>query len=86
MRVTCHGCKHLKRHDLRGGAFFGCEATGYVVPHQANMTPGEVTFWRIPLECPLPATEVKKSSKQAKQKEWVTCRIDSISPADGEQP
>ena len=56
----------------------GCEATGYIVPHEANYQSGDVIFWRVPTECPLSDAIVSKSDKQANKKDWVTLRIDTI--------
>lgn len=79
-RHTCGGCEQLKRIDIDGmGIVFGCRKTECVVPqHVHRDSPDkrwEVIFWRVPLECPLPDSQVVKSAQKAPQKYWVKEQI-----------
>lgn len=67
---TCGNCKHLVKVGSRNW-IFGCERTGSVVPHSADYSKDEIIFWRVPVECPRPDSEVVKSQKQAPKKVWV---------------
>ena len=80
-RYSCGGCDSLKLVDIDGmGFFFGCAKTECVIPHHLHRdNPSEsweVIFWRIPLECPLPDSEVVKSADRAPQKHWTRERIE----------
>ena len=76
-RHTCAGCENLERAG--SGMFWciDCKETGSVVPHSLNYTTGEVVFWRVPMECPLP-NGVVKSEEQAPESLWVKGRADDI--------
>lgn len=79
IRQTCGGCPHLvKTPFMRNGFVIGCEKTNSVVPHSAGFVEGVVTLFRVPLECPLPDTEVRKSKSQAKEKFWVRIKLTDI--------
>lgn len=71
-RDNCHGCKHLKCHEIPNTKIWYCghkdPKDGPIVPHESN--PEGATFWRVPMSCPLPDTEVKKREKQAPKKTW----------------
>lgn len=78
MRYTCAGCENLiKLPGFGNSHIFGCDKTGFVVPHSADFQKNEVIFWRIPIYCPLPDSEVRKSEKLAAKKHWV-----KVSPAE----
>ena len=69
---TCGNCKSLHLGCDRFHVA-GCKETGFVVPHGMDNT-GDVAkfeFWRVPISCPRPDSEVVKSEKQAKRKDWV---------------
>lgn len=70
MRKTCHGCKHLKSTEIMRAPVQYCGKTELVVPHQFDEN--EITYWRVPLACPLPDDQVLKSEKKAPRKDWVT--------------
>ena len=71
-RKTCHGCQNLKHQEMMGAQIAYCGATGFVVPHHFQSDPMEVTYWRVPMKCPLPDSEVVKSEEKAPRKDWVT--------------
>lgn len=77
-RKTCAGCKHLEKTCIAMGAMiFGCSKTGKVVPHRSQRSKTaragfEVTFWRVPLECPLPDEQAEKRKKIVALKDQVT--------------
>jgi hypothetical protein len=51
-----------------------CTETEYVIPHSSErLDSGEwkCTFWRVPMDCPLPDHEVLKSEKQAPKRDWI---------------
>lgn len=76
MRRTCAGCEHLTENLMpnRMGFFMSCGKSEMVVPHRSAISDDgksfEMTFWRVPLECPLPDDEVLKSENRAPQKYW----------------
>lgn len=69
MRNTCAGCQNLVRIDMIHNQLFSCGPRGCPVPHQSDGD--KVTFWRVPMECPLADTEVKKTTKLQPKKNWV---------------
>ena len=72
---TCGHCPHLitRQVDAKTDWYlYGCGAVdrAFMVPHKAVQ--GEpVIFWRVPLNCPRPSTEVDKSDQQADPNDWV---------------
>ena len=72
MRKTCGDCPHLKRMEMMACPVFFCGKTDFMVPQSADGVRGIATFHRIPLECPLPDTEVVKSAKPAAKKHTTT--------------
>jgi hypothetical protein len=92
MRKTCHGCPHLQVHRF---AFMGvmpsCGAVEepFIVPHRSELQSMaeaasdqeyEVTYWRVPEDCPLSASEVHKSKDKAPVSDWqlVTLRLGDV--------
>ena len=74
-RKTCHGCQHLKHEPIAmGGTVAYCGETGGVVPHHFQSDPVEHTYWRVPMNCPLPDTEVLKRENKAPRRDWVTVK------------
>ncbi len=59
-RETCLDCRHQAFQDLGNDVVVAfCKARGgMIVPHKA--TPKKVEFFRVPMECPRPDTEVVK--------------------------
>jgi hypothetical protein len=77
IRSTCGGCAHLELHNLpMNRQIYGCKKTGAVVPQHSSLDDScrkrMFVFWRVPLNCPLPDTEVRKSADKAPRSEWVT--------------
>lgn len=72
-RRTCAGCKNLQRDIIMDFPMYSCKPTGYVVPHGTEREGDELmtTFWRVPLSCPLPNSEVVKTENKAPKKYWV---------------
>jgi len=76
MRKTCYECPNLKLNNTRSMvvAYCGARDKGPVIPHASDLSDDEtkwdLTFWRVPMECPLPDTEVLKSEKRAPVKDW----------------
>lgn len=71
-RHTCARCPHLSANKIGRLTFYSCLRTGNVVPHHANDM--QATFWRVPLDCPLPSSSVVKSADKAPRRAWVTIR------------
>lgn len=55
-----------------GGCLAYCSLTGNVVPQSFQSDPPLITYWRVPMNCPLPDTEVVKSETKAPVREWQT--------------
>lgn len=73
-RKTCAGCPHLKRNYMAmNGIAYSCAETGYVIPHASERREDhwDITFWRVPLSCPLPDDQVHKSEDRAPERDWV---------------
>lgn len=71
-RETCFGCKNLAKQKIAmGGCVAYCAVDNSIVPQHFQSNPPEITYWRIPLDCPLPDSEVKKSETKANKKKWV---------------
>ncbi|MCH2459111.1 MAG: hypothetical protein MK186_13845 [Henriciella sp.] len=70
---TCRDCEHLDEmewpNDMR---LFGCKKTGFTIPHAASSEDQQATFFRIPLECPRPDSEVEKKGDKQPHKHWQT--------------
>lgn len=49
-----------------------CKKTDAVVPHKYESDPPVNTYWRVPMSCPLPDSEVFKSEVQAEREDWIT--------------
>lgn len=80
---TCGECEHVTRKVLpaMSGVFLGCGKTGLVIPHASKGVEGErgkfeTTFWRVPMECPRPVTEVVKQKEKRPHKDWLIKIID----------
>lgn len=81
-RKTCHGCPHLQYLAMPFSVQPGCAEISKdrnnicLVPHRyAN---GEITFWRVPVSCPLPDSEVQKSEQKPHPKHWVVVPTSQI--------
>jgi hypothetical protein len=72
MRKTCGDCPHLKHMDMMSCPVFFCGKTDLVIPQNTDGARGVATFHRVPIECPLPDTEVAKSSKPVAKKDITT--------------
>lgn len=71
MRHTCGDCPHVKSQTmLEEYPVYFCGKTDTLVPLKG--TKALTVFHRIPLDCPLPDTEVHKSESSAVQSLWVT--------------
>lgn len=62
---TCETCEHLEAMKTVGGfPLYGCSETGFVIPHGTEpdtIREGyDTTFYRVPMDCPLPDDEVVK--------------------------
>lgn len=73
MRKTCLGCPKLGLNHNKQMALAYCTDTDLVIPHKSERVGDkwELTYWRVPVSCPLPDDEVLKSEEQAPPKEWV---------------
>lgn len=72
-RNTCFGCENLgKRNIAMGGRVAYCTATNAVVPQHFESDPPQITYWRIPMNCPLSAYLVVKSEDRAPKSDWKT--------------
>ena len=75
-RTVCADCKNLKKDMIGefGFPLYGCLITGHVIPHGTNTIDDKhvTIFWRIPITCPLPNSEVTKSLDKAPESEWIT--------------
>lgn len=80
--LTCGNCTNVVK--TKGFIqVIGCSETGCVIPHKVDYDTNKVVFWRVPMECPRPSTEVIKSEDQASATEWVTGNLNKI-PFGGE--
>lgn len=82
MKTTCGNCEHVtstKISRMPGVSIWGCEKTGLIIPHHTELEDGveTVTFWRVPMDCPLDDTEVMKGEKKAPENDWVIKHINS---------
>lgn len=57
--TTCEKCEHRKSENMGFLSIEGCGLTGLVIPHAAA-TGQDTIFYRVPLECPRPDSEVIK--------------------------
>lgn len=60
--TTCENCENLEFYGRKGNGFYGCSKGGFVVPH--STIGSEPEFYRVPMQCPRPDSEVVK--KEAK--------------------
>jgi hypothetical protein len=66
---TCASCLYLKINETKSGMPVGsCTMTGQAVPQ--NILGLQMTFWRVPMACPLTPEEVFKSEHKADPKDW----------------
>jgi hypothetical protein len=77
MRNTCGNCDHVIANKINrapGVSVWGCGKTGLVIPHHTEWDgkAETVTFWRVPMACPLDDAEVMKSNEKAPESDWVT--------------
>jgi hypothetical protein len=75
MLTTCRDCENLEKVQIHGCAIIcGCALSGNVVPQNSEKSLDgdwhELTFWRVPLECPLPADKADKSEKPLPIEGW----------------
>lgn len=70
MLKTCAKCPALTCKQLRSARVYGCSHTDTIVPHSTDSE--KAVFWRIPLECPLPDSEVHKAETRVDEQEWET--------------
>jgi len=75
--VTCGNCPFVMKTPGIVQVI-GCKKTDNVVPHRADYEVGIVTFWRVPMDCPRPTSEVAKSETKAKKVRWVEKKIHDI--------
>lgn len=78
-RSTCAGCPNLAKNRIpMNGVVCSCAVTGFVIPHhsKAGRDAWELTYWRVPENCPLPDSEVRKSAERAPVGEWYTETVD----------
>ena len=68
MENTCGNCENVFKGGTTNMPIAACKITDFIVPHMSDHF--EVTFWRIPKECPR-KDDVKKSEKQAPKKDWI---------------
>ena len=77
-RKTCFGCERLSIYsDSMIGAVGCCGKKGFIVPQNMDARGETVTFWRVPIECPLDEG-VCKSEKKAPEKEWITKSFEEL--------
>lgn len=57
--TTCENCENRKSEDMGFISIEGCALTGLVIPHSAE-TGKETVFYRVPMECSRPDSEVEK--------------------------
>lgn len=68
-RKTCAECQNLESTLMMRTMTFSCKETGAMVPH--HCAEGQATFWRVPLNCPLPDSEVLKGRYMVHPNDWV---------------
>lgn len=78
-RETCGDCPHLKTSPLPMNMLVAyCGKTEDIIPHRSQLEQNKIriqmTFWRVPLWCPLPNTEVVKRElgEKAPSQKWLT--------------
>lgn len=70
-RHTCFGCPHVDTMAMPlGGCVVYCTKTNAMVPQHWQSHPPRITYWRVPMNCPLPDTEVIKSAEKAPEDLW----------------
>jgi len=75
MIKTCGTCDQMEMTLVHMGAGVGsCKMTGAVVPQSMDGAAETITFWRVPMECPL----YTGSKKQAPKKDWVTKTFEEV--------
>jgi hypothetical protein len=79
-RKTCHGCSNLKYLNMPMSVMAGCDklSDGNMVLVPQRFKRDTITFWRVPENCPLPDSEVKKSADKADWRDWVEVEITEI--------
>lgn len=75
--LTCGNCPNAQ---LSSGVIgiIHCGISGEVIPHSVDYAAGDITFHRVPPQCPRPDSEVRKSDKAANPTQWVHTTLDAI--------
>ena len=71
---TCSACVSLRKKPVLGCPVYYCDVTQDIIPHKTELINDKkylATFWRIPLDCPLPDDFVIKSENKIPESEWV---------------
>jgi len=68
MKVASLGCRSRHAYCTAAG-----EMDGMIVPHKydGENSPDNITFWRVPANCPRPDSEVEKNESRIPEKHWV---------------
>lgn len=75
---TCGQCNHAARMKFPGmqGFAWYCKKDEYLIPQSTTLDKEsgdwETVFTRVPLECPRPDDEVRKTAEALPPKDWVT--------------
>ena len=82
-RTNCFGCERLRIHSDRLIRALGCcGKKGFVVPQHMDNAKEEITFWRVPLNCPL-ESGVEKREEAPGKKHWVIKTFDELKATHG---
>jgi len=62
---------------VSGVGVWSCATTRLIIPHRSRGQNGveKATFWRVPMDCPLPDDVVVKSETKADESEWVEIEV-----------
>ena len=71
--INCANCEHLLIMGGKPHAFAGCAMTCKTVPHTWDEVTRELTFRRVPLDCPLPDTNKRK--RAAPRRTWIAIKV-----------
>lgn len=82
MLKTCSACTYLKIYQLPMGVAPCCGLRERlpIVPHQQRPVDDgrvDLTFWRVPLECPLPDDESLKGADKIHPYKWEQRFVDT---------